>query len=430
VGQADLSMGDGTLTPAPGLAAILTHGMDFFDRPSGVVIPQFASSLAASLGNQSADGTQDGQVPSANENAAAPGTTTSSRDYDQFSDPVPNWVPAAGAYDEFSDVVTGAAPPRGVDSSFHYVLASSKEQGDPRNITAEATAIPESIWDPLGEVAGSVLIGHLIGAGPMAEGEPLVDGIAATGEATLTTGRVSKPIPIIGSGLPPTAIAGIDTGASAESSPAVSTIQGASSTSESVPPVVQAPLAAAGTVSTEINARTAPTNSEPKTTATSGTSATAERRLSNGLAPAEHISANRAKGKAEEVFRKGEFEGAGFETLEQPMFESNGERFRLDFLVRKPGADPTTARRIEVKSSSTAPLTPAQKRGIANMKAFGAKLITPYPGLAAGTWFPPGEVEILRPGDYSIPHIISHIGWPPSYLHPHRESILEPNAND
>jgi len=105
VGQADLSLGDGTLTPAPGLAAILTHGMDFFDRPSGVVIPQFASSLAASLGGPSSDGAQDSQARGADQETAESSPTTTSRDYDQFSDRVGSMAPTRSAYDGFSDVV-------------------------------------------------------------------------------------------------------------------------------------------------------------------------------------------------------------------------------------------------------------------------------------------------------------------------------------
>ena len=115
MGQADLSLGDGTLAPYPGLAATLAHGMDFFDRPAGVVIPQFASSLSASLGGPSSDGTQDSQAPSPDQNAAPVASTiTSSRDYDHFSDPVAS--PAATSpYDGFSDAV-GRVPP-GVLSS-------------------------------------------------------------------------------------------------------------------------------------------------------------------------------------------------------------------------------------------------------------------------------------------------------------------------
>jgi len=79
VGQADRSPGDGTLAPYPGLAATLAHGMDFFDRPSGVLIPQIASSLTASLGEASADGAQDWQARGMDQDAAAPSSITSSR---------------------------------------------------------------------------------------------------------------------------------------------------------------------------------------------------------------------------------------------------------------------------------------------------------------------------------------------------------------
>ena len=79
MGQADLSLGDGTLAPYPGLAATLADGEDFFDRPSGVVLPQFASSLSASLDGRSSDGTQNSQA-SADQGDAAPPPITSSRD--------------------------------------------------------------------------------------------------------------------------------------------------------------------------------------------------------------------------------------------------------------------------------------------------------------------------------------------------------------
>ena len=159
MGQADLSMGDGTLTPAPGLAAILTHGMDFFDRPSGVVIPQFASSLAASLGNQSADGTQDGQAPSADENATAPGTTTSSRDYDQFSDPVASLASGTRAYDGFSDVLGNTPQTDGGSSSG---MAESSQLGQSTNNDDRTREFLISL--PFGDAASYALSGDAIAA--------------------------------------------------------------------------------------------------------------------------------------------------------------------------------------------------------------------------------------------------------------------------
>jgi hypothetical protein len=186
VGQADPSLGDGTLAPYPSLAAALAHGMDFFDRPSGIVIPQFASSLSASLGGQSSDGTQTWQA-SADQGDAAPPPTTSSRDYDRFSDPVASSSPVAGAYDQFSDAVTSA--PRSVGGFFSDAAASSHvgpgtsddssgaaaSDGAPRNISGlfsdavassqvGAGAQSDPVWDPFGEVAASAPVGPAIGS--------------------------------------------------------------------------------------------------------------------------------------------------------------------------------------------------------------------------------------------------------------------------
>ena len=123
MGQADPSLGDGTLAPYPGLAATLARGMDFFDRPSGVVIPQFASSLSASLGGLSSEGAQTSQA-SADQGDAAPPPITSSRDYDRFSDPLATSSPAANAYGQFSDAV--ASGPRSVGGPFSDAVASSQ----------------------------------------------------------------------------------------------------------------------------------------------------------------------------------------------------------------------------------------------------------------------------------------------------------------
>ena len=124
MGQADFSLGDGVLAPYPGLAATLAHGTDFFDRPSGVVIPQFASSLSASLGGQSSR--RHSKPASATRIRATPRTTptTSTLDYDHFSDPVASSSPAASAYDQFSDAVASA--PRSVGGFFSDAVASSQ----------------------------------------------------------------------------------------------------------------------------------------------------------------------------------------------------------------------------------------------------------------------------------------------------------------
>ena len=48
------------------------------------------------------------------------------------------------------------------------------------------------------------------------------------------------------------------------------------------------------------------------------------------------------------------------------------------------------------------------------MQKNGAKLITSYPGFfPSGTRFPPGEINILRPGNPSFSN--SDIGEPPIY---------------
>jgi hypothetical protein len=185
VGQADPSLGDGTLAPYPGLAATLAHGMDFFDRPSGVVIPQFASSPSASLGGQSSDGTQNLQA-SADQGDAAPPPITSSRDYDRFSDPVASSSPTASIYDQFSDAVTSA--PRSVGGLFSDAVASSQIgrgttddssgaaacDGAPRNVgglfsdavansQVAAGAQDDPVWDPFGEAAASAPVSRAIG---------------------------------------------------------------------------------------------------------------------------------------------------------------------------------------------------------------------------------------------------------------------------
>ena len=184
MGQADFSLGDGVLAPYPGLAATLAHGTDFFDRPSGVVIPQFASSLSASLGGQSSDGTQNPQAP-ADQGDAATTPTTSTLDYDHFSDPVASSSPAANAYDQFSDAVASA--PRSIGGFFSDAVASSQvgrgtsdnssgaaaSDGAPRNVgglfsdavassQVEPGAQSDPVWDPFGEVAASAPVGRAI----------------------------------------------------------------------------------------------------------------------------------------------------------------------------------------------------------------------------------------------------------------------------
>ncbi|MBV9644348.1 MAG: hypothetical protein JO334_12310 [Verrucomicrobia bacterium] len=398
MGQADLSRGDGTLAPYPGLAATLVHGMDFFDRPSGVVIPQFASSLSASLDPQSTSSAS--QNSSGDQDACASTTTTSSRDYDHFSDRVASPVPATSAYDGFSDVVGSENALRNIAGPFIGAVASPLVgQGTSGDLFAAAASDggPRNGVGPL----------------PNAVASPLVD----PGPRNSASDGTPSPNPVRGSssGIAIASSTGPVAGNNA-------TFQGDQRT-----PAAGRPAASEATISTTSGG----TNiTAPEPTAPGGTNPAGQRRLSNGLTPAEHVAANRATGKAEELFRKGEVEAAGLEALDQPMFESNGERFRLDFLVRQPGADPATARRIEVKSSDTAPLTQKQKRGMANSKIFGARLITSYPSVPAGTRFPPGEFEVLRPGGLSVPQIIPHIGEPPSYLHLHKESILEPGEDD
>ena len=186
MGQADPSLGDGTLAPYPGLAATLAHGMDFFDRPSGVVIPQFASSLSASLGGLSSEGAQTSQA-SADQGDAAPPPITSSRDYDRFSDPLATSSPAANAYGQFSQAV--ASGPRSVGGPFSDAVTSSQagpgtpddssgpaaSDGAPRNIgrlfpdavassQVGAGAQSDPVWDPFGEVAASAPAGQAIGS--------------------------------------------------------------------------------------------------------------------------------------------------------------------------------------------------------------------------------------------------------------------------
>ena len=129
MGQADLSLGDGALTPSPGLAATLAHGMDFFDRPAGVVLPQFASSLSSSLGGPSSDGNQAFQAPSSDQSAAAPSTTTNSRDYDRFSDPVAGQALAMSAYDGFSGAVGNV--PRSVSAPPSNAVAGPQAASGP-----------------------------------------------------------------------------------------------------------------------------------------------------------------------------------------------------------------------------------------------------------------------------------------------------------
>ncbi|MBW0001931.1 MAG: hypothetical protein JO216_00465 [Hyphomicrobiales bacterium] len=158
MGQADLSLGDGTLAPNPGLAATLMHGMDFFDRPSGAVIPQFASSLSASLAPQSNGDTS--QSSSTVQNAAAPSTTTSSRNYDHFSDVVASPAPAPSAYDEFSDAVASA--PAATSISDQSSTLTPTLQGAPSGGgVAEVDAAPKSQAVP-----GTPLQGYSIEVDP------------------------------------------------------------------------------------------------------------------------------------------------------------------------------------------------------------------------------------------------------------------------
>ncbi len=162
MGQADPSLGDGTLAPYPGLAATLAHGMDFFDRPSGVVIPQFASSLSASLGGQSSDGAQTSQA-SADQGDAAPPPITSSRDYDRFSDPLARSPPAANAYDQFSDAV--ASGPRSVGGPFSDAVANS-QVGPAASSYPSQTAAGESAAQNAGGSSFEAVANSPAGSGP------------------------------------------------------------------------------------------------------------------------------------------------------------------------------------------------------------------------------------------------------------------------
>jgi hypothetical protein len=409
VGQADPSLGDSTLAPYPGLAATLAHGMDFFDRPSGVVIPQFASSLSASLGGQSSDGTQDLQASNPDQ-AAASTTTTSSRDYDHFSDPVAGRSPAPSAYDGFSDAL-GSAPSNvgGLSSDAFTNSQVGPRSPNPSNVKGTLGLL----WDPLGEVAASDSLRNAISAAAaitggrlFAESNPVtrdeVPGVEwasrHTGSAkTVSTQRVAT---------------GTDVGATAQGEAVAPAIQRTPSASSAASMVDRA----AGSPATEIpnfGADIAAPDAAPTSEATNA-AAPSQRVFSNGLTPAQHIAANRVKGKAEEIMRKGDLEIGGLEPFDQPLFRTDcGLKFRLDFLARKPGTDLTTARRIEIKSSATAPLTPKQKAGIAIMDKNGANLVTRYPGIPGGLRFPPGNSEILRPGDPSF--LNENLGEPPGH---------------
>jgi hypothetical protein len=81
---------------------------------------------------------------------------------------------------------------------------------------------------------------------------------------------------------------------------------------------------AAGSPATEIpnfGADIAAPDAAPTSEATNA-AAPSQRVFSNGLTPAQHIAANRVKGKAEEIMRKGDLEIGGLEPFDQPLFRT------------------------------------------------------------------------------------------------------------
>ena len=405
MGQADPSLGDGTLAPYPGLAATLAHGMDFFNRPSGVVIPQFASSLSASLGRLSSEGAQTSQA-SADQGDAAPPPITSSRDYDCFSDPVARSPPAAGTYDQFSDAV--ASGPRGVGGPFSDTVTSSQagpgttdnssgaaaSDGAPRNI---GRPFPDAVASSQVTPATSIDFSQTVASESAARnaGGSSSDVVASSPLGPMDKNSMWDPFGEV----------------------AASAIIGS---------------AIAGSNSTEPDAATTDVG------ATTPANSPGPRRYSNGLTPSEHIAANLAKGKAEERARQKDYEKAGLQVRGQPMFETDcGLRFRLDFLIHDPELDITSdpnmdkIGKIEVKSSEKARLTPNQKQGIPIMEHKGARLVTSFPGFyPSGTGFPPGVINIKRPGDPSLPN--DEVEEPPAYVRATEDhiKIRRPGQND
>ncbi len=335
---------------------------------------------------------------------------TSSRDYDRFSDPVASSSPASSAYDGFSDA-DGSAPSNVGGLSPDALTNSQVGPRSPNPSNLRGTL--GFLWDPLGEVAASDSLRNAISAA-----------------AAITGGRLfAESNPVTRDEAPSVEWASRHTGSAKTVSAqrvATGTDVGVTAQGEAVAPAIQdAPSAssaasmadrAAGSPATEIpnfGADIAAPDAAPTSEATNA-AAPSQRVFSNGLTPAQHIAANRVKGKAEEIMRKGDLEIGGLEPFDQPLFRTDcGLKFRLDFLARKPGTDLTTARRIEVKSSATAPLTPKQKAGIAIMDKNGANLVTRYPGIPGGLRFPPGNSEILRPGDPSF--LNENLGEPPGH---------------
>jgi hypothetical protein len=232
VGQADLSLGDGTLAPYPGLAATLADGEDFFDRPSGVVLPQFASSLSASLDGRSSDGTQNSQA-SADQGDAAPPPTTSSRDYDRFSDRVASSSPATSAYDQFSDAVTSA--PQSIDGLFSDAVASSQvtpaASSDSSQTVASESPAPNAGGSSSDAVANSPLasspydqFSDAVGSAPRSVGGFFSDAVASSQVGPDTSGgsfgaAASDAVPRSVGGLFSDAVASSQVGAGAQSDP-------------------------------------------------------------------------------------------------------------------------------------------------------------------------------------------------------------------
>ena len=232
MGQADLSLGDGAFTPYPGLAATLAHGMDFFDRPSGVVIPQFASSLSASLDPQSAGNAL--QASNADQDDASTSSTiTSSRDYDRFSDPVASSSPAAGAYDQFSDAVTSA--PRSVGGFFSDAVASSQVTPAASSNSSQTVASESAARNAGGSSSYAVAnsppaaspydqFSDVVGSAPRSVGGFFSDAVASSQVGPGTSGNFSGAAASDGAprsvgGLFSDAVASSQVGAGAQSDP-------------------------------------------------------------------------------------------------------------------------------------------------------------------------------------------------------------------
>jgi len=113
---------------------------------------------------------------------------------------------------------------------------------------------------------------------------------------------------------------------------------------------------------------------------------------------ASTLSANRARATAFEEQTKTVLEAEGKEVAEQVTVKTaDGTKTRLDLVTKDAQGNITC---VECKSSSTAPLTPNQKKAFPQIQETGATVVGNKGasiGLPKGSQIPPSTVEIVRP---------------------------------